>query len=219
MTEATQIEAGVPHAYGRLGRNLAASVIASLAIASGPVKSHEAPRAEAAGLGDCTPYFDTSRYRNHEYEVCTAYTANSAEVALQGFYKFGNNRAGYLADTTRHHFETRYWGEPRQSIERDVDSWPKTSRITGNRVKEDIDVISVSSSLKADRGLVQTRENWDVAAPNGEVLHHEPRHTKNITMCRGKLAGHLLHEWVVVKFARSPKFNCIAFDKRHGITP
>jgi len=32
-------------------------------------------------------------------------------------------------------------------------------------------------------------------------------------MCRGKLPGHLLHEWVVVKFVRDPKFNCIAFDK------
>jgi len=62
---------------------------------------------------------------------------------LQGFYKFGNNRTGFLADAARHHFETRYWGSPRKSIERDVDSWPQTGRVTGNKVEESIDLVSV----------------------------------------------------------------------------
>jgi hypothetical protein len=204
-----------------LDKALVASVLTTLALASGPgpAKTAEAAPAHAAGLSDCTRYFDVSTYRNHEGEVCTAYVANSAEVALQGFYKFGNNRVSYLASPARHHFQTRYWGGPRRSIEREVDSWPSTDKLLGNKVKESIDVVSVSSNLKADRGLVRTRESWKVTAPNGDTLHQEAKHTRDVTMCRGRLPGHILHEWMVVKYSRDPTYDCIAFDKRHDITP
>ena len=200
-------------------RALAASLLTSLALAGGAPKTAQATPAHEASLSDCAPYFDTSHYRNHEGEVCTAYVANSAGVALQGFYKFGNNRRSYESGPARHHFRTRYYSGPRQAIERDVDSWPTTRSFFGNKVKESIDVVSVSSSLKADRGLVKTKESWRVIAPDGDVLHNEPRHTRNITMCRGKLPGHLLHEWVVVKLSRDPGYNCRAFDRRHDFAP
>lgn len=204
---------------GYTGRYFALSVAASLMIATGGDRPTEALMAESAGLGDCAFYFDKSRYRNHEYEVCTAYIANSAQIALQGYYKFGNNRIGFLAAPAKHHFETRYWAGPRRSIEHEVNSWPKTSNFTGNKVKQDVDLVSVSSNLKADQGLVQTRESWRVIDSKGKVLHNEPRHTRNITMCRGQLPGHPLHAWVVVKFSRDPQFNCIAFDKSHDLNP
>jgi hypothetical protein len=216
MNEPTEAMSRRPIAY--MSRGLVASIMSTLALAAGTTKSAESTPATSAGIGDCTTYVSSSRYHNHEYEVCTAYVANSAEIALQGFYKFGNNKISYLADAARHHFETRYWQGPRNHIERDVDAWPKTGRITGNKVTEDIDVVSVSSNLRADRGLVQSRESWSVKAPSGKILHREARHTKNITLCRGKQSGHLLHEWVVVKFSRDPKFDCIAFNKEHGIT-
>ena len=194
--------------------------MSALAIAACSPKSTEAdgPTATADGLRDCASYVD-SKYRNHEAEVCTAYVANSAEVALQGFYKFGNNRRSYLYDPARHHFETRYWGGPRQAIEREVDGWPTTKSFFGNKVKERVGVVSVSSNLKADRGLVRTRESWTVTSPTGQVLHREGSHIRNVTMCRGKLPGHVLHEWMVVKYQRDPNFNCIAFDRRHDIKP
>jgi len=103
-------------------RALAASLLTSLALAGGAPKTAQATPAHEASLSDCVPYFDTNHYRNHEGEVCTAYLANSAEVALQGFYKFGNNRRSYESGPARHHFRTRYYSGPRQAIERDVDS-------------------------------------------------------------------------------------------------
>lgn len=195
------------------------SLVAGLALAAFPPKAVDKVPVHATGLSDCAPYFDTSRYHNHEYEVCTAYIANSAEIALQGFYKYGNNRVSYLADAARHHFKTRYWAGPRRTIEREVDSWPTTRGFTGNRVREDIDLVSLSSNLKADRGVLRTRENWRVTSPTGRILHDEPRHIRNVTMCRGRLPGHPLHAWFVVKFSRDPSFDCITFDKRHNLQP
>ena len=171
------------------------------------------------GVTGCEPYFDLSKYKDHEYEVCVAYISNSAEIALQGLYKFGNSRIGYLSDAAKHHFETRYWNQPRQAIEQEVASWPKTSDVTGNKVEDSITLVSVTSSLAADRGLVQTRESWQVTAPDGTILHNEPLHTKDITMCRGRLPGHPLHEWMVVATSQQPNFDCIGFDKSNGIAP
>lgn len=220
MANAPLIEAGITRANGHVARRFALSLMTGLAIGAGTFSTTEADTpASAVSLNGCVPYANISKYRNHEYEVCTAYVANSAQIALQGFYKFGNNRSSFLADSAKHHFETRYWEQPRQSIEQEVDSWPKTKSIFGNRVAENIDIASVSSSLKADRGLLRTSESWEVTTPSGETLHHESRHFKNITMCRGKLPGHVLHEWVVVKFIRDPQFNCVTFDKQHGIAP
>lgn len=219
MSEAAHLETSLVQANRNAARALAVSLVAGLAIAAGAGEANsETTSARTAGASDCAPYFDLSRFRNHQYEVCSAYVGNSAEVALQGFYKFGNNRAGYLAAPSRHHFETRYWAGPRQAIEREVDSWPKTSAFTGNSVEENINVVSVSSNLRANRGLVKTRESWRVSS-GGSVLHDEPEHTRNVTMCRGKLPGHFLHEWVVAKLVSDPNYNCIAFDKRHGLKP
>lgn len=219
MVETYSTESNVQRNNGITARNLAASVMSGFVIAGGAASSTEAVPANSAGLSDCAPYFDTAKYRNHEYEACTAYIGNSASIALRGFYKYGNNRIGYLANPARHHFETRYWTGARQTIERDVNSWPETGNLTGNKVIVDVDLVSVSSNLKANRGLLKTQESWDVTSSKGRVLHHEPRHTKNITMCRGRLPGHPLHAWFVVKFVRDPSFNCIAFDKRHNIAP
>jgi len=171
------------------------------------------------GLAGCARYFDVSKYQNHEYEVCTAYVGNAAEVALQGLYKFGNSRIGYLSNSARQHFETRYWDQPRQAIERRVDSWPKASNLAGNKVKETTELVSVAANLQADRGLVKTRESWKVTASDGNVLYDEPLITKNITMCRGQLPGHPLHEWVVARNSQIPDFDCIGFDKSHGLKP
>lgn len=181
--------------------------------------SDEPVRANAASLGDCAPYFDTSRYTQHQYEVCTAYTGNSAGVALQGLYKYGNNRASYAADAAEHHFETRYFAKARQSIEAKVATWPRTSSLRGNQVLNSIHLRSLSSSLKDNRALLKTRESWKVRAPNGKLLYDEPSHTKNITMCKGKLPGHVLHAWFVVKFERAPNFDCKAFDRQNGLKP
>jgi hypothetical protein len=182
-----------------------------------PTERSESPSGE--GLAGCKPYFDLSKYHDHEYEVCTAYVANSAEIALQGLYKFGNSRYTALADTARHHFETRYWDGPRQTIEHEVDSWPKTWSVVGNEVDQSVDILSVTSDLKADRGLVHAQENWEVMSPDGSLLYSEPSHNKDITLCRGKLPGHILHEWVVVSFTANPTFDCIAFDTAHSLEP
>jgi len=171
------------------------------------------------GLAGCAPYFDLAKYPNHEYEVCTAYINNSAQIALQGFYKFGNSTIGYLSAAARHHFETRYWNQPRQAIEQRVDAWPKTTKFTGNRVEQTVTLLSLSSSEQADRGVLKTEESWKVTAPDGSVLYNEPLHQKEATLCRGKLPGHPLHEWVVVSNSQIPDYNCIGFDAAHGLKP
>lgn len=175
--------------------------------------------AKVPGLAGCEPYFDTTKYVNHEYEVCTAYVVNSAQIALQGFYKFGNNRASYASDLARHHFETRYWDQPRQNIEQRVDSWPKTDSLFGNEVESSVTVLVVSADLTADRGLVQTEENWQVTSPNGATLYNQSAQVQDTTLCRGRLPGHLLHEWVVVSDSSQPNFDCRGFDAAHDLTP
>ena len=179
----------------------------------------EAVVARPEGLLGCKPYFDKSRYQNHEYEVCTAYIANSSQIALRGFYKFGNSRVGYVATPARHHFETRYYGTPRRHIEREVDGWPKGVGLTGNDVDASMTLMSLSSGLAADRAVLTTKESWTVTANDGRVLHNEPMHSKEVTMCRGRLPGHPLHEWVVVSYSAQPDFNCIGFDKAEGLAP
>lgn len=172
-----------------------------------------------SGLAGCAAFSDTNKFRNHEYEVCTAYIGNTATIALQGFYKFGNNTKSYLSDASRHHFETRYWNNPRQTVERTVDSWPKTRSFFGNHVEASLTLVSLSSSLAADQAVLQTQESWQVTQPGGAVLRSEPAHIKDTTMCRGRLPGHILHEWFVVSDQQDPKFNCRAFDVTHNLKP
>jgi hypothetical protein len=175
--------------------------------------------APAEGLAGCAPYFDTATFTNHEYEVCTAYVVNSADIALQAFYKLGNNSIGLSAETARSHFETRYYDQPRQAIEQEVASWPTTSGIFGNSVEQSVTVMSLSSNESQDRGVLQTQESWKVTAQNGTVLLDEPMKIKDITMCRGRLPGHPLHEWAVVENVQNPNFDCIGFDQTHGLEP
>lgn len=173
----------------------------------------------AEGLLGCKQYFNLSKYPDHEYEACTAYVVNSAEIALQAFYKFGNSRIGYQADAARHHFETRYWGDARQTVENEVDAWPKTSNLTGNMVDMNVTVLSLTSNLKADRAILQTQESLMVTEKRGVVLHNESSDAKDVTMCRGALKGHPLHEWFVVSYNHQPDFDCIGFDKSNGLQP
>ncbi|MDB5181738.1 MAG: hypothetical protein JWP13_501, partial [Candidatus Saccharibacteria bacterium] len=167
----------------------------------------------------CSIYFNTATYQNNEYEVCTAYVVNAAEVALQGMYKFGNNSFDIPAQAARHHFETRFWGEPRQSVENEVATWPETDRVLGNSVEESVSAISVTVDLQDNRALLSTEESWKVTAPDGTVLHDDQLHVKDITMCSGKLPGHPLHEWMVVSRSRLPDFDCTGFDRANGIEP
>lgn len=173
----------------------------------------------STGLAGCVPYFDKSIYKNHEYEVCSAYIGNVASAALRAYYKFGNNTRSYLADTSRQHLETRYWDSPRQQVEQSVNSWPKTSQFFGNHVETSISLNSLTSNLAADRALVQTVESWQVTQPSGGTLRNEPLHTKDSTLCRGRLPGHPLHEWFVVSEMQVPNFNCRAFDVAHNLKP
>jgi hypothetical protein len=168
------------------------------------------------GEAGCLPYFDVKAYVNHEYEVCTALVFNAESVALQAFYKYGNNRVSYLSAPARHHFETRYFDQLRESVESQVDSWPKTSKLTGNKVKEDIYVQSVSSNLGLDRGLVTTQERWSVTSPDGSQLLNTPLQNRAFTLCRGQQPGHPLHEWVVVKNQIDKNFDCINFNRING---
>lgn len=184
-----------------------------------PNPTHSVQPTPREGIAGCAPYFDTEKYREHQYEVCTAYVANSAEIALQGAYKYGNNRVGYLATPAMHHFETRYWLEPRKNIEQRIAAWPQTSALRGNRVEQSVTVLSVTSDHSADRGVVQTRESWRVTSSDGRELYNEPLHTQEVTMCRGKLPGHPLHLWVVVSYSSQPHFDCIGFDQSNGLEP
>lgn len=174
---------------------------------------------KSTGFAGCAPYFDTSRYKNNEYEVCTAYTVNSTTIALQGLYKFGNNHVGYVADAARHHFETRYWDQPRQIGEQLVESWPQTNSVLGNEVEQSVTLVSLSANLQADRAVLQTRQSWKVTNPTGAILLNEPLHTQDVTMCRGGLPGHPLHEWVVVSYSQAPDFDCISFNRSHNLSP
>lgn len=173
----------------------------------------------AEGIASCRPYFDVSRYRNHEYEACTAYVVNASEIALQGFYKFGNNRIGYLSGAARHHFATRYWAGARQTIESRVDAWPKAANLTGNRVEMAVTVLSLSSNLKQDRALLQTQESAMVTDKSGRLVYNQALQTKAATICRGTLPGHPLHEWFVVSSSRQPNFDCLGFDRANGLKP
>jgi len=191
-------------------RAAGAVLLSAAALVGFSGQAAEAQPTSSVGLADCVPYLDFSKYHNHEYEVCTAYVANSAEIALQGFYKFGRSPSGARAGLARHHFESRYYDGPRQAIEGRVDSWPSGE----NKVDENIDVQQLSSSLSANRALLTTLESWQVTAPDGHALLQEQNRRRGITMC--KIPGLLLHKWVVAKFSRDPNFNCNAFATHEG---
>lgn len=191
------------------------------------------------GLADCNRFPLPSKKNNHEFEVCTALLVNT-RLARRDFYQYGNNTnkiIGFLnrlikPDSIRSDFENRYFDGPTTSdgprtlIETVVDGWPDSDSFLGNHVASGVDLISLSSNLKADRAVARIRQFWHVDDRKGNNLYDEPSHVQNVTLCRGKLPNkpgelptHQLHEWFIVKFTSDPKFPCIAFDKRHHIQP
>lgn len=171
------------------------------------------------GLVDqCGKYLLNPSYKNHEFEVCTAYTIDAAGYqelgvefgGLTPYYGFGNSPSSVKRDLVRHHFETRYWLSARNQIEARVGNWQPGDNLVDNSIV----VRGLVASLPANRAIVRTTESWRVEDGDANIVYQEKNKDHNSTMCRIKERGfpHFLHEWVVVANTAQPRFKCNKFS-------
>lgn len=105
---------------------------------------------------------------------------------------------------------------------------------------------AIFTNHAADRSVLRVRQQWHVSDNKGNPLYDEKSNIRYITLCRGKLPNefydvgifkfptlpfHVVHSWFDVKEVGEIKppssvntipginFNCILFDKKHGIQP
>lgn len=193
---------------------------------AGGVQSAEAQPLIATGLGDCNKYIANSP--NGEYRACFALLENAiGHVTLRipvgaraPYYAYGRTAHDndLVKGGAKHHFRTRYRGEARRNIEKEVEAWPAGIR----KVQNNVHLLALSVEPKANRALATTLESWQVTDSDGTPRHTEVGQKHHYTLCKAKLPFdppfeiHLIPEWVVVKDSqfksgRDPKFNCNAF--------
>jgi hypothetical protein len=128
---------------------------------------------------------------NHEYEVCTAYAANSAAAVLVPYYKYANSTDAWSRYVT-YRLGSRYSGQAYEDIRSRVASWPAGK----NEVEVPrIHIVSVNSDLTTNSATLVTQETWSVEAPDGTILYSESNREHAITMAR--VPSYVLHKWVV----------------------
>lgn len=208
---------------GSFRRELAAtgaSLVCAVALFGLPSESAEAESLSPSGVADCVPYLNILRYRNEEYRACHSYMFDAVVTSLQGIYKYGQAPSRLNRELARHHFRTRYFPGARDVVENRVDKW-----VPGvNKVYEDVDLVSLSSDLGAQRALIKTREWWSVRNEQGQErmpsslrLPHLEGHTlcqarQRIIPSRPKLKPY--PEWLVVDDKIDPNYDCLDFAEK-----
>lgn len=134
------------------------------------------------------------RFTNHEYEVCTAYVANSSLAVLVPYYKYANAGDSWSRYVT-YRLGSRYTNQAYDQIRSRVAGWPAG--------KNDVDVpqieiLSVNSNLATNTAVLMTSETWRVRSPDGTIVYQEVWQRHTVTMKR--VPSYVLHKWVVTDF-------------------
>lgn len=131
-------------------------------------------------------------YTNHEYEVCTAYIANSSLAVLLPYYAYANSTNSSTAGYVSYRLDQRYTGQANMLIRNRVALWPNGSHDVALPY---ISINSVTSSVAANTATLHTVETWRVTDERGHVIFQEANRAHTITMQR--VPSYVLHKWVV----------------------
>lgn len=131
-------------------------------------------------------------YHQHQYEICTAYIANSSLSALLPYYKYVHSPNSARRAAALNRLKSRYYGSARRLIVHRVAGWPRGE----NHVSlPDISIVTVYSEKDANRATMVTRESWRVTSGSGRVLRSEKKGMHMVSMRR--VRGLVVHKWVV----------------------
>jgi hypothetical protein len=131
-------------------------------------------------------------YQNHVYEVCTAYLANSSLAVLLPYYKFARDPNTSLSGYVTYRLGQRYTGAANSLIQNRVAAWPVGDYDVG---VPDIHIVSVTSSLAANRATLKTEESWTVTDSHDHIVYRETHQRHVVSMQR--VPSYILHKWVV----------------------
>lgn len=132
-----------------------------------------------------------ARVENHEYEVCTAYIANSSSAVLVPYYKYAHAEDGWQRYVT-YRLGSRYHGSAYDAMRQRTASWPSgINDVDAPRIH----IVSVDSDLSSNTATLVTRESWRVTDQDGNVLYQESDQKHVVTMRR--VQSYVLHKWVV----------------------
>lgn len=133
-----------------------------------------------------------ARYRNHVYEVCSAYIFNSSLAVLVPYYKYVHNGNTALERYVSYRLGSRYTGQANTLMKNRVAHWPAGTMEVGVPT---IHISSVHSSLATNTATLVTSETWHVTTQSGRPVYQENNRRHVITMHR--VPSYILHKWVV----------------------
>lgn len=131
------------------------------------------------------------QFTNHEYEVCSAYIANSSLAVLVPYYKYANANDSWSRYVT-YRLGSRYTGQAYEQMRNRVAAWPAGKNDVG---VPHIDILSVSSSLATNTATLITKESWRVESSDDTLIYQEIGQQHVVTMER--VPSYVLHKWVV----------------------
>lgn len=132
-------------------------------------------------------------YRQHQFEVCTAYAFNSSLLARAPFYRYARSGNPARVRAAFYRMRSRYRGQARWLLESQVAAWPRgQTKVSFPRIR----ITSVKASLRRNRAVLTTVESWLVRTRDKEsLLYREDRRRHTVIMRR--VRGLFLHKWVV----------------------
>lgn len=143
-------------------------------------------------LNDTNDTHPCLQVTNHEYEVCTAYIANSSLAVLVPYYKYAHSSNATLQRYVTYRLSSRYTGNAYNLIVSRVGSWaPGEYDVEAPHIA----ITSVNSSLPTNTATLVTHESWTVTDRYGRIVYQENNAQHVITMQR--VPSYILHKWVV----------------------
>ena len=135
------------------------------------------------------------RVTNHEYEVCSAYIANSSVAVLVPYYKYAQSSSRdsqSLQQFVTYRLGQRYVEPVYSSIRARVATWPAGAYDVSI---PNIKILSVTSSVKTNSATLTTRETWIVKNRSNQIVYQEQNMPHTVIMQR--VPSYILHKWVV----------------------
>lgn len=167
-------------------KRMITAVLMALVMAVAPVA---AASAQASTMTQDDPCL---HYTNHEYEVCTAYIANSSLAVLVPYYKYARSTNTTLQRYVTYRLGSRYTGSAYNTITSRVSGWPMGSF---DVAVPRISILSVNSSLQTNTATLTTQETWRVENKQDKPIYQESNQLHTVTMQR--VPSYILHKWVV----------------------
>ncbi|HSW80407.1 MAG TPA: hypothetical protein VLG47_06530 [Candidatus Saccharimonadales bacterium] len=133
-----------------------------------------------------------AHFKNHEYEVCTAYVANSVLADLVPYYTFVHSDVDFMKQAATDRLDSRYSGQAYSVLTNRTRNWPiGETEVDVPKIK----ILSVKSNLSSNTATMKTRESWTVKTDSDQILYRENSKIHTITMHR--VPSYVLHKWVV----------------------